>query len=246
MNPLTEEQITTLTQVDSPTIANVIELFDIRSRVDGYSSQALKAVYPELPSAVGYAVTNTFRSAHPGETGESYSSLPQVIVDSQSVSAPRIMVFQDLDDPPKSATYGEIMVTTFQKFGFAGLITSGAGRDVEQVRSLGFPCWASSIIVAHGYCRFLEINVPVVVGGLQVRPGDLLHADANGIVNIPHSIAPAVVELIEPFMKAEEIVLNYLNKPYPTPEGYAQAINQSRERVQQLKGQATAMLKNRQ
>ena len=54
----------------------------------------------------------------------------------------------------RAATYGEIMVTTFQKFGFSGLITSGAARDIEQVDRLQFPCWASSVIVSHGYCRF--------------------------------------------------------------------------------------------
>jgi regulator of RNase E activity RraA len=246
MDLLTEEQIATLAKVDSPTVANVIELFDIRSRVAGYSSQSLKAVYPKLAPVAGYAVTSTFRSAHPGETGEVYRSMPQIIVDSQSVPAPRIMVFQDLDDPPKSATYGEVMVKSFQKFGFTGLITSGAGRDVEQVRGLNFPCWASSIIVAHGYCRMPESNVPVVVGGLQVRPGDLLHADANGIVNIPHSIAAEVVELLEPFLKAEDIVLDYLNKPNPTPEGYTHALDQARGTIEQLRERATVLLKSRQ
>ena len=54
-------QLAKLQKVDSPTIANVIELFDLRSYAAGYSNLTLKAIYPKLPPAVGYAVTATFR-----------------------------------------------------------------------------------------------------------------------------------------------------------------------------------------
>ncbi len=79
-----------------------------------------------------------------------------MIEESQATPAPRIAVIQDLDGIPKAATYGEVMVSSFQTFGFVGLITSGAARDIDQVRRLRFPCWASSIIVSHGYCRFIQ------------------------------------------------------------------------------------------
>jgi 4-hydroxy-4-methyl-2-oxoglutarate aldolase len=156
--------------------------------------------------------------------------------------APRIVVFQDLDDPPCAATYGEIMVTTFQRFGFSGLITSGAARDIEQVDRLQFPCWASSVIVSHGHCRFPEVNVAVTVGGLQVKPGDLLHADANGIVNIPHQIAAAVAELCEPYIQAEEIILQYLRGSQPTVAGYREAVLKAKQRMAELKKRARLLL----
>src|SRR5215217_1081435 len=160
MNKLTTAQLAQLGKADSPTIANVIELFEAQSRVAGYSNATLKAVYPTLPPAVGYAVTATFRSAYPattwnaadGGTGGAkagYGGMPQLIEDAMSIPEPRIIVFQDLDEPAISATYGEMMVTAFQTFGFVGLITSGAARDIEQVRALNFPCWASGTIVSH-------------------------------------------------------------------------------------------------
>ncbi len=240
---LNDDQLELLARVDSPTIANVIELFNIRSRVAGYTNHTLEAVYPELPAAVGYAVTATFRSGYPAESGDSYGGMPQLIADSMAISAPRIIVFQDLDEPPRAATYGEVMVTSFQKFRFAGLITSGAGRDIEQVRRLKFPCWASSVIVAHGYCRFLESNIPVSVAGLQVKPGDLIHADANGIINIPHSIAAIVAELCDPFIQAEQIVLDYLQTSQVTVEGYRQAIGRMQSRMAELRDRAQSSMK---
>jgi 4-hydroxy-4-methyl-2-oxoglutarate aldolase len=243
---LTEEQLSILQQVDSPTIANVIELFDIRSRVAGFANHSIKAVYPELPPAVGYAVTATFRSAYPAEGGDAYGGLPQLVEDSMRIPEPRIVVFQDLDEPPSAATYGEVMATTFQSFGFTGLITSGAARDMEQVRKMRFPCWASSVNVSHGYCHFLASNVPVVVGGLQIKPGDLLHADANGIVSIPHSIAAEVVELCHPFMEAEQVVIDYLRSGKATPEGFRQLIDSMSKRFGELRERARGFKKARQ
>ncbi len=240
---LGEEQLEGLAQFDSPTIANVIELFNLRSRVAGFGNHSLKAVYPELPPVVGYAVTATFRSGYPAEKGDSYGGMGRLIQEAASMPAPRIMVVQDLDETPRSATYGEVMATAFQTFGFAGLITSGAGRDIEQVRQLRFPCWASSIIVSHGYCRFLDLHLPVVVGGLQVRPGDLIHADGNGIVSIPNPIAPFMLELCRPFIQAEQGVMDHLKSTAATPEGYAKAMKKMRAEIDGLREQAQARIK---
>ena len=55
--------------------------------------------------------------------------------------------------------------TTYKAFGAAGLITSGAARDLDQVEAMHFPCFADGAICAHGYCHILQINVPVHVGG---------------------------------------------------------------------------------
>ena len=236
-------QLAQLKNVDSATIANVIELFDFRSYVAGYSNLSLKAIYPKLPPAVGYAVTATFRAAYPAESGDAYGGMGELIAGAMATPAPRMVVFQDLDDPPAAATYGEIMVTTFQKFGFSGLVTSGAARDIEQVDRLQFPCWATSVIVSHGYCRFPDINVPVTVGGLQVKPGDLLHADANGVVNIPHQIAAAVAELCEPYVQAEEIILQYLRGSQPTVAGYGESLRKAKQRMAELKEQAHSLAK---
>jgi 4-hydroxy-4-methyl-2-oxoglutarate aldolase len=241
-SPLSSDHLALLARADSPTVANVIELFDVRPRVAGYANAALKAIYPELPPAVGYAVTATFRSAYPASSHDAYGGMPQLIADAQAIPAPRIVVFQDLDDPPAAATYGEVMATTFQAFGFVGLITSGAARDIEQVRALRFPCWASGVIVSHGYNHILGGNVPVTVGGLQVNPGDLIHADANGIVNIPHAIAAGVAELCEPFVQAEGIVLDYLRRPHPTLDGYRDAQRRMREALAELRRRAQSLL----
>src|SRR5438445_1499095 len=166
-----------LRKFDTPTVCNVIELFDLRPRTAGYMNARIQACYPKLPPMVGYAGTATFRSAAPPKSGNVYSGLSEQIAAFADLPGPAVVVFQDLDDPVASATFGEVMCTTYKAFGAAGLITSGAARDLDQVEALHFPCFADGVICAHGYCHIPDVNVPVRVGGVTVHPGDLLHGD---------------------------------------------------------------------
>ena len=136
---------------------------------------------------------------------------------------PPIVVFQDLDDPPVAATFGEIMCTTYQAFGAQALITSGAARDLDQVRRLGFPAFSNGAICSHGYSHIVDLHCPVRVGGLTVRAGDLLHADANGVASIPLEIAGEVADAAVEFMAAEALVLDYLKPGTPQVPAFADA-----------------------
>src|SRR6266571_5228978 len=153
-----------LRKFDTPTICNVVELFDLRPRTAGYMNSRIQACYPKLPPMVGYASTATFRSAAAPRSGNVYSGLSQQVASFVEWPGPVVVVFQDLDNPVAAATFGEVMCTSYQAFGAAGLITSGAGRDLDQVEALQFPCFTGGTISAHGYCHIERINVPVHVG----------------------------------------------------------------------------------
>jgi 4-hydroxy-4-methyl-2-oxoglutarate aldolase len=223
-----------LSQFDTPTVCNVIELFDARPYTAGYMDARIRACFPRLPPMVGYAATATFRSAFPPARGTIYSSLSDQVASFAALPGPAVVVFQDLDDPVAAATFGEVMCTTYKAFGAAGLITSGAGRDLDQVEVLGFPCFTSGAICAHGYCHFADVNVPVRVGGVSIRPGDLLHGDRNGVTTIPHDIADAVAEACPEFMQAEAVVLDYLKSGPPEASRYTTARNECRDRIESL------------
>src|SRR6478736_2016027 len=162
-----------LRRFDTPTVCNVVELFDHRPRTAGYTDARIQACYPKLPPMVGYASTATFRSAAPPRSGNVYSGLAEQVASFAELPGPPVVVFQDLDSPVASATFGEVMCTTYKAFGAVGLITSGAARDLDQVEVLNFPCFADGVISAHGYCHIVAVNVPVHVGGVMVHPGDL-------------------------------------------------------------------------
>jgi 4-hydroxy-4-methyl-2-oxoglutarate aldolase len=217
--PIDPAVLASLKRYDTPTLLNVIELLNLWPRDQGYTDNRIRALYPEFPPAVGYAVTATFRSSRP-EDGEpkSYAGfVEQVASFVERVPAPRIVVFQDLDGIPVGATFGEVMCSVYQAFGCVGLVTSGAARDVEQVRRIGFPCWATSVIASHAYCRITSFDVDVEVGGLAISTGDLIHADGNGVARIPRDIAPRIAARLangcERFVAAENLLLDRVRTP---------------------------------
>ena len=205
-----EDTIEKLSHFDTPTICNVIELFHVRPRNVGYVDHRVQSQFPEFAPMVGFASTAQFRSDAPPTGGDAYGSIQAQLETFADLPGPPVVVFQDVDDPPVAAVFGEVMCSTYQGFGARGLVTNGGGRDLEQVKALGFPVFTGSTICSHAYCHMLHIGLPVRVGGLMVNQGDLLHGDANGVTNIPCDIASEVADVAPEFISAEEIVMDYV------------------------------------
>ncbi len=223
-----------LRKFDTPTVCNVLELFDLRSRSAGYMDARIQCCFPKLPPMVGYAATATFRAHAPPRAGNVYAGLTEQVAAFVELPGPAVVVFQDLDNPIAAATFGEVMCTTYKAFGAAGLITSGAGRDLDQVEALQFPCFTNGTICAHGHPAIMQLGVPVHVGGITVHPGDLLHGDRNGVTTIPNEIASAVAHACPEYMTAEAVVLDYLRAGRVDPKGYAAARKECHERIEAL------------
>ena len=179
-----------LKQYDTPTISNVIELFEIRPRSAGYTDGRIRACFPEMPPIVGFASTATMRTARPRAEGDVYGSLDEQVARFAGLPGPAIVVFQDVDDPPVGATFGEVMCASYQCFGALGIITSGPARDLDQVRRLGFAAFSNGAICSHSYSHITSIHR---AGKCRRNAGaarDLLHADANGVCSIPKRSRP--------------------------------------------------------
>jgi 4-hydroxy-4-methyl-2-oxoglutarate aldolase len=222
-----------LKRYDTPTVCNVIELFKVRPANCGYMDGRIRACFPELPPMVGYASTATFRAAAPARS-TAYATIDRQIAAFAEMPSPPVVVFQDLDDPPAAATFGEIMCTAYQKFGAAGLITSGPGRDLDQVHVLRFPVFTNGVVCAHGHCHIPLIQTTVCVGGVTINPGDLLHGDCNGVTTIPREIASEVAQVCAEYMRAEAIILDYLRSERVTLSGFNEARSQCNGTIQKL------------
>ncbi len=232
---LSAAQLGELRHFDTPTVCNAIEVFEVRSRTDGYMGREIVANFPELPPMVGYAATATRRGAAPPREGYAISALPDQVARYDELPGPPVMVYQDLGEPAESASFGDVMCTTYQRFGAVGLVTNGAGRDLEQIRAMEFPVFSNGAICSHGYNHTLDIHVPVSVGGITIFPGDLLHGDANGITTIPAEVAGELADVCAGIAAAEAVVLDYLKGGTPTPQGLAEARQQSQAMIAALR-----------
>ncbi len=113
-----------LKRFDSPTLSNAIETFAIRPRDEGYMSMDIRCMFPELGPMVGYAATATIRARGPVQGDQ--TPLYQHVRD---VPGPRVVVVQDLDDPPGCGSlWGEVNATIFGALGCAGCVTDGCDR----------------------------------------------------------------------------------------------------------------------
>jgi 4-hydroxy-4-methyl-2-oxoglutarate aldolase len=188
--------IDALKKITSPSVANAIETFKVRPRNQGQMSSEIRALFPEMGPLVGYAVTAVIR-AEPepleGHRASTYGWWDYVL----SIPAPRVIVVHDLDEPRgQGAQWGEVQANIHKALGCAGVVTDGSVRDLDEVRALGFQFAAAHISVSHAYVHMVDFGLPVKLGGLWVKPGDLVHADQHGVVTIPPDIAERIPEAV--------------------------------------------------
>jgi 4-hydroxy-4-methyl-2-oxoglutarate aldolase len=229
-----------LRTLDTTTICNIIELFDVRPHNTGYMDARIKACFPDMAPMVGFAATAAFRAAAPPRSDDSYASIQEHVERFAELSGPPVVLFQDLDEPSAGATFGEVMCTTYKAFGAIGLVTSGAGRDLHQVLALGIPIFTNGTICAHGYDHIPQIYVPVHVGGITIYPNDLIHGDRNGITTIPHEIAAEVADLGYEYAAAEGVILEVLRgETPPSIKAYTEAQKEAQARMARLREQVS-------
>jgi 4-hydroxy-4-methyl-2-oxoglutarate aldolase len=194
MDALPASVLDHLREFTSPTVANAIEVFNVRPRQEGFMRPEIRCVFPQLGVMVGYAVTLKIRAATPGsesETVHARAHWEKVL----QVPAPRVVVVEDLDDPSGLGSYwGEVNANVHRALGCVGVVTNGGVRDLDEVAALRFHFFASHIAVSHACVHIVESGTPVRVGGLTVQPGDLLHADQHGVVNVPRELAAKIPE----------------------------------------------------
>jgi 4-hydroxy-4-methyl-2-oxoglutarate aldolase len=85
--------------------------------------------------------------------------------------------------PCRDGLFGELFATALRHRGVRGLVTGTGVRDVAELRALGFPVW-SAAVSAQGTVKATAgaVNVPVVLGGQVIRPGDAVLADDDGVL----------------------------------------------------------------
>jgi regulator of RNase E activity RraA len=204
--PFTAEQLAAIKRYDTPTIANAIETFDVRPWTEGFMSPEIRCVFPEIGTMIGYAVTGRIRASKRGEGSYSRHGWWDAIL---SVPAPRVIVLEDVDDPPIGAFWGEVQTNIHKALGCVGTVTNGGVRDLTEVRAAAFHYFAKSIMVSHAYVHLLDFGDPVRVGGVTVKTGNLVHGDQHGVQLIPPDLVPLLPAACEEIIAKERRVISY-------------------------------------
>jgi 4-hydroxy-4-methyl-2-oxoglutarate aldolase len=201
-----------LRKIDTPTLANAIERLNIRSRAEGFPSLHLRCLLPELGVMCGYAVTaqvETVSTANPPQE----SAFIELFEAVERAPKPAIVVMQEIgSDRDRAAHAGEVMATIFSTLGAIGLISDCGVRDLAAVSKLQFHLFARGTVSSHAHFHVVRSNIPVDILGMTVRPGDLLHGDENGVIQVPAGQADALLLAVEDVLQRERELIEFVTR----------------------------------
>lgn len=122
----------------------------------------------------------------------------------------------------RSGIWGELLTTAARNRGCVGVLVDGAVRDVPQMREMGFPVFArgTSPRDSLNRQRVIDIDVPVLVGGVLISPGDLVVADLDGVVVVPFQLVEEVLKRALEKSGAENITRDAIRGGMLATEAY--------------------------
>jgi 4-hydroxy-4-methyl-2-oxoglutarate aldolase len=205
-NDLTPAHLGQLRELSTCVVASAIETFRVRLPNTGFANSSIHCIFGEHSSIVGYAATARIKTANPPMEGHGYSyQRTDWWKHILSIPAPRIVVMEDVDDPAGLGAFvGEVNANILLTLRCGGIVTNGGVRDLDEVRRSGFQMFAGNVSVSHAYAHIFDFGGPVKVGGLVVKPGDLVHGDRNGVQTIPLDIASQVPDMAHKIMQRRQ------------------------------------------
>ena len=208
-----------LHEVDSPTVANAIETFGLRDRCDGFIGGNVRCQFPELGRLAGRALTVTMTS-RPGPVASraGYWRMWEALA---AMAGPTVIAIQDVSGVPHRCAYaGEGMATLAMRLGAVGMVTDGALRDVDEVRALGFHYFMRFPVVSHGNFEIVSVGEPIELDGQQIRTGDILHGDVNGIVVVPEEVLAQLPAAVAEVRERERETMAFIRSDGFTLEAF--------------------------
>ena len=217
-----------LATIDTPTVCNALEAVAPNRRGYGYTVSPLVCTRPELGAMVGYARTVTICAQHPPTPGSNPGDYYDY-VDSGGPK-PAISVIQDLDGAARGygSFWGEVNSNIHKGLGCLGVVTDGSVRDLPDIAD-GFQMLADRIGPSHAFVRVVAFGGLVNVCGMEVRSGDLVHADQHGAVVIPHDVADKVMDAAAAIARREGVIINAAKQPGFNAQKLKEAQGRARE-----------------
>ena len=194
MRPIAREVIEGFRTIAVPTIGDALGRF-------GCMSYAIKPLSPSMRT-VGCAVTvQTYRADN---------LLLHVALE---MAQEGDVLVVDAGAIPDTGLWGGLMTRMALRKGIGGLIIDGGVRDSQELISLGFPVFARAVSPQGGFKASPgSVNVPVSCGGTAVHPGDLIVADADGVVVVASADAPDILVKAQAVQAKEAALIEKMDR----------------------------------
>ncbi len=173
-----------------------------------YMSHRMRPIFPA--KFAGIALTVLLKKEEGRRDPEALNGMLAAI-DQGPPNSVYVMVVEDGAD---IAGMGGLMGTAMEARDFAGAVIEGGVRDVPHLQKIGFPVFALGIVpsTSVNHYRFAGANIPIVCDGVPVNPADIVVADADGVVIVPHARAQQVLALAQEMDFKEHSMYSYIEK----------------------------------
>jgi 4-hydroxy-4-methyl-2-oxoglutarate aldolase len=189
-------QLQQLAEYDTALLANLLAYVDSTPTHLCYTSNQIRALVPDVGPTVGIAVTCELDTSTPDDqaVGDA-EAFWQQLAQMESMRVPTVWVVSCVGSRPNhECIMGDGMGKLLRASGCVGAVTNGGARDLDGLRSIGFAVYGTGVTIHHCKMRVRSIGVPVDIGGITISPGDIIHANAEGVIRIPDR---AVTKLLE-------------------------------------------------
>ncbi|MHA1238778.1 MAG: RraA family protein [Candidatus Odinarchaeia archaeon] len=162
----------------------------------------------DCPKIIGVAVTVKVTAA--GLT----KSTQHLGVNAIDIADSKNIIIIDNGGRRDVSCWGEILSYAAKKKGIKGVVIDGAFRDLDVIKSINFPVYARNVVPVTARGRIMQesVNTLIQCGGVQVRPGDFIVGDANGVVIIPKEKAEEILSIAESLYDKETAMITAINQ----------------------------------
>lgn len=173
-----------------------------------YMSHRMRPIFPT--KFAGFALTVQLKQDEATQDPNALSGMLAAI-DQGAPDSVYVMVVENGQD---IAGMGGLMGTAMRARDFSGAVIDGGARDVAYLQKIGFPVYSLGIVpsTSVGHYRFGGANIQVTCDGVAVRPGDIVSADADGVVVVPREKAADVLALAQEMDFKEHSMYAWIEK----------------------------------
>jgi len=208
------EELEAFRHMSASLLANAIEFFHNESRREGFVDGSVRCLFPRLPRLVGYAATIKVRRAEAPAGGGVFPDRSDWWDYFMSRPEPRVVVVEDCSPTiGLSSLLGVAQINVLRTFGCEGAVTNGAVRDIPEAEAMNFPLFVGRVSVSHAHVEVVDMGGSVDIGGLKIRPGELLHGDVHGVQSIPLEIAALIPDVAMHIATEEESLISLSRSP---------------------------------